>query len=284
MIGVRGLVRRSLAVAVRPELVGPVSSLTRHGVIPESVWRHLPVTVPVTLAVDGRRLELQLVDHDGVARQLMWRGNRSDEWPLIGAVLAGGARGIVVDVGANAGLLTAVAAIRAPLVIAFEPVPQSYDWTRANLARNRLSHKVDLRAQAVADHTGTTEFHIPLGDVPSSASLGTEGFRGADGSVVEVPVTTLDEALDGHSDIALIKIDVEGHEPAVLAGAEDTVERSRPNIIVESNHDGPWAEIDAWLERHHYMAHRLDHAMTPVTSVRSDPDEVFRNILCRPRR
>ncbi|OGX38617.1 MAG: hypothetical protein A3C53_04135 [Omnitrophica WOR_2 bacterium RIFCSPHIGHO2_02_FULL_68_15] len=52
-----------------------------------------------------------------------------------------------------------------------------------------------------------------------------------------VPVTTLDACLAGHECAAplLIKIDVEGHEAAVLRGASETLARYRPWVIFESH-------------------------------------------------
>lgn len=43
----------------------------------------------------------------------------------------------------------------------------------------------------------------------------------------------LDRSIDGDDDIGLIKIDVEGAEPIVIAGATKLLERSRPPIIFE---------------------------------------------------
>ncbi|MEZ5322865.1 MAG: FkbM family methyltransferase [Microthrixaceae bacterium] len=192
-----------------------------------------------------------------------------------------GHAGTVVDVGANAGLMSVVAAAAGAEVIAFEPVPRSRAWTLDNLARNALTDKVDLRPQAVSDSTGVASFHIPAGGAPSSASLGSEGFRGLDGEVVEVEVTTLDAAgLPG--EIALIKVDVEGHEHEVLRGAERTIEQSRPQLILEVNHDGPWRAIDEWLAAHDYRAQRLDGSARWVTSVRTLRSDRFRNLWCMP--
>src|SRR6266568_3035020 len=47
-----------------------------------------------------------------------------------------------------------------------------------------------------------------------------------------VEVRTLDSF--EFSDVAMIKIDVEGHEEAVVAGAEETIRRCRPSLLIES--------------------------------------------------
>ncbi|MFN8050908.1 MAG: FkbM family methyltransferase [Acidimicrobiales bacterium] len=255
--------------------------LGRAGLLPAPVWRHLPALIPVDLDLGSRTVSLVLPDHDGVARQLLWRGRHAEEWFTIDAVLDGARRGTVVDVGSNAGLMTVAAAAVGAKVFAFEPVPRSFAWTQENLDRNGLAGRCRLSPLAVADTVGTATFHVPFGDAPSSASLSTDGFRGLDGELIDVGVTTLD-AVGLPAGIALVKIDVEGHEPEVLAGAEHVIATDRPDLVLEVNHDGPWEALDAWLAGHDYVARRLDGSEEILASVRTRPDDPYRNIRCTP--
>jgi len=255
--------------------------MSRSGFLPALVWKHLPVRTPIDIDIDGRVVSVLLPDHDGVARQLQWMGPRAQEWHTIAAVVSGARRGNVVDVGANAGLMTVIAAAAGATVYAFEPVPRSFDWTLANIARNGLEESCRLRQVAVGDCLGTTEFHVPFGDAPSSASLGAAGYRGLDGDVIDVEVTTLDAELVDAS-ISLIKVDVEGHEHRVLSGAEDVIARERPDLLLEVNFDGPWRVLDEWLHGHDYRARRLDGSDNYLTTVRTHEADAFRNIVCIP--
>uniref|UniRef100_UPI001916C781 FkbM family methyltransferase n=1 Tax=Mycobacterium paraintracellulare TaxID=1138383 RepID=UPI001916C781 len=71
--------------------------------------------------------------------------------------------------------------------------------------------------------------------VPGRSTIDTDNeltdVNGDDIRRIDVPVKRLDDLhLD---DIGLIKIDVEGHELAVLRGATQTLTRNRPAIVVE---------------------------------------------------
>ncbi len=82
---------------------------------------------------------------------------------------------------------------------------------------------------------GSTELRMPLveGVVITGCSTISGGASAAYGAymALSVPTKRLDEIYEG--DVGLIKIDVEGHEQAVLDGAIETVRRCRPRMLVE---------------------------------------------------
>jgi FkbM family methyltransferase len=153
---------------------------------------------------------------------------------------------LVLDVGANVGYLSSLAVARAGAngsVVAYEPHPRVYEMLDANAARWR-SHPsvaaIETRQTAVSDHAGTAElessaelFHVNMG----LASLSDGGASGAAGGHrFEVAVQRLDEEFGGRQ-IGLLKIDVEGHEPAVLAGAERLLASGAIRDVVFEDHD-----------------------------------------------
>ena len=76
------------------------------------------------------------------------------------------------------------------------------------------------------------------------------------------------------ADVGFIKIDVEGHELAVLAGAAATLARHKPNLLIECNdeHQPDAVErLGAWLAAHEYMAAFVDgRALRPIDEYRRD--------------
>ena len=137
----------------------------------------------------------------------------------------------VVDVGANIGLSTILLARSAQRVIAFEPSPTNLGYLRRNLASNGIAN-VEVVAAAVSDRPGTLRFH--------EARFGAGSHVVAEGHVqggaipaINVPAVTLDDALI--SPVSFIKIDAEGHEPDVLAGARAVLARDKPMIYTEIN-------------------------------------------------
>lgn len=139
-------------------------------------------------------------------------------------------RRTVVDVGANEGITLSVFATRFARVEAFEPNPGLTRRVEPALPANVRLHTV-----ALSSAQGEAELRVPV-----DAGVLLEGWASLDRPqigdestwrVVRVPTRTLDSF--GLDEVDLIKIDVEGHELSVLAGARDTILRHRPWLIVE---------------------------------------------------
>lgn len=145
-----------------------------------------------------------------------------------------------LDVGANIGLFALrAAALVGPggRVLAVEPAAISADRLEANLALNAFAHVVVTRA-ALSDHEGLAQLrHVELGNDPQAWSIMPEA-GGAEAE--QVRTTTLDAlaAQQGLARLDLIKMDVEGAEPMVVAGGRATLARFRPAIMFEIN-SGP---------------------------------------------
>ncbi len=128
-----------------------------------------------------------------------------------------------VDVGANRGIYTYWMHTRASRVDAFEPQPSLARYIR----QARLS-SVRVHEVALSDRAGNAHLVVPHDD--GLAHLTPSGQQ--PGSGLEVVTRSLDSF--GLLDVGFIKIDVEGHEMAVLRGALETIQRSRPVLFVES--------------------------------------------------
>lgn len=115
----------------------------------------------------------------------------------------------MVDVGANVGVYAALAAgAVGARVLALEPAVETLPHLRAMVALNGIADRVTIRAVAAGAAPGLLRF---------TAGRGTTNRAAADGTV-DVPVETLD-TLCADAPPLLLKADVEGAEPDVLAGA-----------------------------------------------------------------
>ena len=135
---------------------------------------------------------------------------------------------VVLDVGANYGLYTALAASivrRFGRLYAFEGNPQVFKSLQRTIIANQLFHNTNVTAVnlLVSDKSGRGVLHY------RADQLGGGRMGGVGQACVEVDMTTIDDFLPDDLADDLVKIDVEGHEPAVIRGMERTIARS-PNI------------------------------------------------------
>lgn len=135
-----------------------------------------------------------------------------------------------IDVGANDGSYVHFLRRYARRVIAFEPMPPL-----ARALRRKFRRGVVVESVALSDATGTVSLRMPVVDgvvvtgcstVSSAASATYPAHR-----AIDVPMDRLDSVYGG--DVGFIKIDVEGHEQAVLDGALETIRRCQPRLLVE---------------------------------------------------
>lgn len=143
-----------------------------------------------------------------------------------------------IDVGANIGYLTAVAAsLVGPngAVHSFEPVP-AYFARLKRLAELNPGFSITAVSCAVGDAAGTSTIYVT--HEPGQSTL-VSGYKSPSQirSKLEVPTVRLDSYIESRvaDPPALIKIDVEGFELAVLQGLEAYFKKSdhRPPIICE---------------------------------------------------
>jgi FkbM family methyltransferase len=140
--------------------------------------------------------------------------------------------GLFVDVGANLGWHAVHAAQHRAVetVVAFEPDPFNAWLLDRNLALNHVD-KAIVCCEAVGAQSGIARLHrYKSSNYGRHSLLADYGYDSR-----SVPLTSLDDALDrlglGERPIAAIKIDVEGYEPAVIAGARRALARTGAVIL-----------------------------------------------------
>lgn len=113
----------------------------------------------------------------------------------------------------------------------FEPVPANYECTQENLDLNSCEN-VTLNNVALGEKPGTFSLFLPRGQV--SASLRAHNDRGKS-DVLTAEVTTLDAYVEnkGIDRVDFIKADIEGAELPMLRGAEETLRKFHPMLMLE---------------------------------------------------
>ena len=154
---------------------------------------------------------------------------------------------MVVDVGANVGMYTLIAArLVGPSgrVISFEPTPRTFAILRDNIQINGLleTGRVELHRVAITDRVGTARLGV------HAANSGHNSLfpEGPDLQLIDVATTSLDAALADLARVDVVKIDAEGAEPLIWAGMSATVARNpgirifiefAPGLLQRGGHD-----------------------------------------------
>ncbi len=142
---------------------------------------------------------------------------------------------LAIDAGANIGHMSSILAVRVGprgQVICFEPNPSVFESLRENVDRWKTDPRCgsfDLQQAALGKESGTAQllmsdwFDTNRGTSFLSDPARNSQYQGL--RSIDVPVRTLDESLDPHASVGILKIDVQGHELSVLQGASQLLKR-----------------------------------------------------------
>lgn len=178
-----------------------------------------------------------------------------------------------LDVGAHWGVFSLQAATRHPgrvPVVAVEPHPLNVQHLLAAVAGNGLAETVEIVAAAAGERTGTAPlvFNTTMGH--SLFGLGHPAGAPRLGSLT-VPMLPLDSLVAEREPLAgrrlIVKIDAEGYEPEVLAGARAVLESGRVAVLIwehgraffEGERRQAMLEMAARLEARGFRHYRFPH-------------------------
>jgi FkbM family methyltransferase len=186
----------------------------------------------VLLDIQGSKMYVDTRD-TGVAPYLLeWGYYEKSETELVRSIVKEGM--IVVDVGANIGYYTLLAAQlvgKTGKVFAFEPDPYNHSLLSKNTKINGYSNVVTVQ-KAVYSNSKNVELHLDKRNL-GGHSLSTANVH--EDKSVTVPATSLDDFFEkAHLKISLVKIDVQGLETTVIEGMDRIVRENRDlQIILE---------------------------------------------------
>ena len=253
--------------------------------------RHIHVTIPISDFDGDLVISLRLSEH--MQRRIFWLGYYNLQIiPYIKSALHPGMT--LIDVGANIGEISLVGAKcigGTGRVIAFEPIDVIADELEANATRNHLN-QISVVRTGLSD---VANDNVPIYASCAQGRLGDDNkglgsiFGAATGEtpLQRITITTLDAWLDTHplDRVDMIKIDIEGAELPCLRGAEQTLRKFKPTLIIEvqdttANTAGYRArDILDYLSELGYTFGRFEgHGITSAI----DPEnlQVTQNVLC----
>ena len=176
---------------------------------------------------------------------------------------------LFIDVGANIGLtsIPVLRSVRTARVLSFEPSPGSISFLNQTWQASSFRERWEIVPKAVGDSVGITRFFVS-----SSQNALFDGLcdtkRGGQKREVEVALTTIDQEWHrlGCPLVGSVKIDVEGAEIKVLAGAEAVIRRDMPHLLLEwqrENLEASGVDVQSILD----FAISHDYKLMPIPTL-----------------
>lgn len=197
--------------------------------------RELVVEKKINLICNNRKMRLSV--NIAEYNQASWYFGFIDDFDKFFDLFVQHKGGTFIDIGANIGVMSLAGSTLFDRVISFEPTPSTYERLKNNIALSGVSN-VKAEKIALSEKNGTAVFyestvHIgmntlsQLPDIPQNKN---------EWRAISVETATLDEYVkkNGITDVRFIKIDVEQHEPEVLKGAAEVLEKYKPALLVET--------------------------------------------------
>lgn len=207
--------------------------------------------VALTHLIDGRPMLVNSNDYGGPLLFVSGGRYEEDNVEVLQSFIRDDTK-LFVDAGANLGCFSLLIGERLRKhgkVLAFEPHPGLAELARRNAIINGLESVITVHPFGLSDAEAETDFSYPKGHL--GGGLIGNMDRPEQFDVVRSRVRRLDDILDAGATVDLMKIDVEGHEPAVIRGLQQILARSpRLKILFEKLglHADRASQIEAVLQ------------------------------------
>jgi FkbM family methyltransferase len=234
-------------------------------------------------SVDGRWGTCHFFTNDmyiGKSLQAYGEYNPDETEFVLGLAARAGRDKLVLDIGANIGVISQALEHSGFTVEAFEPQPDVFEVLKMNFKGK--AHNI-----ALAEKKGVTKMPTPnfeeaynYGGVGCGQISRSRGF-------INVQVCRLDDF--AYDNVGLIKIDVEGFEERVLRGGMETIKRCKPFLYMEDDRREKsedlhklLAELGYAWEGHRPPLYREKNFFNYKENIWPDLNPRSRNIICSP--
>lgn len=175
-----------------------------------------------------------------------------------------------IDVGSWWGPWSYWLSRRCPAVWTFEPNPRL-----ARTLKRVLRPNVQVEQVGLSDRAGTATLYLPHQFGNDSLATLEIGQKMVSADEIPIEVRRLDDY--SFNDIGFVKIDVEGHELAMLKGSVELFQRCRPTVLIEVEqrfHERPITEIFSILTNLNYSGWiRRERRWEPLSTFSVERDQ-----------
>ncbi len=247
----------------------------------------MPRIRPAEVLVDGHRIRLD--EMDSLLLSVNGRYEAVEQTLFVSCLRPGD---VVLDIGAHVGVYTLQAARAVGPqghVHSFEPSATTFALLEQNIALNGYTNVTAVRA-AVSAAAGDAELTLSVDNTGDNSLLAeqTSGRR-----TERVRTVTVDDHLAGQPRVDVVKMDVQGAEPAALAGARATLAANESLILfteLSPAHLVDWGGLGDYTRALAELGFELfeildDGGVVPrsvddLSTRRGDSTAVFWNAVC----
>ncbi len=268
----------------------PLFKVLRLLPFPRRIYQHLHFRGVINVRVPGGG-SFRMRHHGYmIENELFWRGIKG--WERISLELwmrLCGRSDTIIDVGANTGVYALLAKTVKPdaTIVAVEPVQRVFTKLEENIALN--GGGIHAVRAALTDHEGVvTLYDAPHLEHVLGVSLNKERIYIVEGKSVH-PVSVAGRTMAGIAQefglprIDLMKIDVETHEPEVLAGFIDILRRDKPTLLIEILNDQVATRVEELVRGLGYVYYNIDDVTWPPEKATTlTKSKHFNYLFCQP--
>lgn len=255
---------------------------------PNSIYKHLYFDGVISFLVNGKKIKMNQRGYD-VENTLFWRGVKGcwekvsiDIWIKLCSNSE-----IILDIGANTGAYSLIAKTvnENAKVFAFEPILKIYDRLQANTKLNALS--INCVPCALSDYNGIAKVYPESLDHIYSVTI-NKNLSKPDVKVyeMEIKVKTLASFIEENQlkNIDLMKIDVETHEPEMLAGMGEYLNKWKPTMLIEILTDDVGDKVQELVKNLGYFYFNIDEKGSIRKVDKIKKSDYYNYLLCSPEK
>ena len=291
---------------IPPQLLQPaVRNLANCNLLQGRLWKYVVMVrkhyaksqppLEVETMIEGDiRIRTSLSDH--IEAQLFWQGYQEADQGVLEMIRKKlPSDGVFIDIGANIGSFTLVAAKIAQHgeVHAFEPSAHHFFRLSKNVAMNGFGN-VSLNRTGLSDQRGSATLFLPClkGEMNNSgaASLYSCGTEENSQAREDIDLVRLDDYVSekGIERIDLVKIDIEGAEFNALKGSRSALSEFRPIVLMELDLENlkragcAPEEILSFWENLKYEVSRVENSGDLIPIRNAGDLKLHQNLICCP--
>lgn len=257
--------------------------------LPESIYKHLYFKSVITIKIDSEH-QFKMYHHGTSEENELFWGGIDNGWEKTSLKLWRKLcvnTNIVLDIGANTGLYSLVTKALNPTakVYTFEPLPKVLEYLNYNVEIN--NYDIIVVSKAVSNFNGTAKVFLIEGhdfctSVTVNKSLLSETTPKKE---LEIECITLVDFINKNNleRIDLMKIDVETHEPEVLEGMGEYLDKFKPDFLIEIWDETCAIKLNTFFKDKGYLYFDIDDKNDVVTQKDEITVSSFWNyLICKP--